>query len=185
MISSRFTRYIGRLLRIALVLSVLVLGLYAAQSYYHVFDDQIAGVKAFLASLEDSLSAEALAGISMGSLVLVAVLCLAPIFWKKIDTRGYMRGLWRGIVSAFVFLASTELFSFAAKASKVYLILSIAGVIIVSALLIEAVSLAAREEEERSLRTDIVASISSGLLFGVLLQLGQVGLEWARRLIAS
>jgi Na+/proline symporter len=183
--SSRFTRYIGRLIRVALVLAVIFLGLYAAQSYYHVFDDQIASVTAFLSSLEGSLSAEALAGISMGSLLLVAVLCLAPIFWKKIDARGYVRGLWRGVISAFVYLASSALFSFAAKASRVYLILAVAGVIIVSALLIEAVSLAGREEEERSLRTDIVSSISSGLLFGVLLQLGQVGFEWAKSAIVG
>jgi glucan phosphoethanolaminetransferase (alkaline phosphatase superfamily) len=182
-VSSRFTRYIGRLLRIGLVLSVLFLGLYAAQSYYHVFDDQVAWFRNAMVELERSLSVEALAGISMGSLVLVAGLCLAPIFWKKIDTRGYMRGLWRGVVSAFVFLASSQLFAFAARASKVYLIAAIAGVIVVSALLIEAVSLAVREAEERSLRTDIVSSISSGLLFGVLVQLGQVGLEWAGHLV--
>ncbi|HET7839686.1 MAG TPA: hypothetical protein VFL04_07995 [Rectinemataceae bacterium] len=183
--SSRFTRYIGRLIRAALVLGVLFLGLYAAHAYYGFLDDQIAGVQAFMTELEGSLSVEALAGISMGSLVLVIALCLMPIFWRKIDTRSYVRGLWRGIVSAFVFLASSALFSFAERASKVYLIAAILGVIIVSALLIEAVSLAVREEEERSLRTDIVASISSGLLFGVLIQLGQVALAWAKGLVGS
>ncbi len=183
--SSRFTRYIGRLLRVALVLGIIFLGVYALQSYYGTFQVQVDAIKAFMADLEGRLSKEALAGISMGSLVLVIVLCLVPIFWRKIDTKSYIRGLWRGLVSAFVFLASTQLFSFAERASRVYLIAAIAGVIILSALLIEAVSLAVREDEERSLRTDIVASISSGLLFGVLIRLGQVGLEWARGLIGG
>ncbi len=182
--ASRFTTYISRLFRITLVIAVVVLGLYAAYSYYGLFKDQVLTAKAFMQDAEKRMSVEALAGISMGSFVLVAGLCLAPLFMRKIDKRAYKRSLWRGVVSAGVFLVSSELFSYAEKASQVYLIAAILAVIIVSALLIEAVSLAVREEDERSMRTDIVASISSGLLFGVLLKLAQYGWDWLRGLLA-
>ena len=57
--------------------------------------------------------------------------------------------------------------------------------IVASALLVEGISLAVREEYERSFRTDIVASIASGLLFSVLLKLGQYGYEWIKSLLVA
>ena len=38
-----------------------------------------------------------------------------------------------------------------------------------------------KEEEEKSFRTDVVASIASGLLFGVLVKLAGYGLELLKR----
>jgi len=182
--SGRFARYVKRLLRLALLLVSVGLLAAFAQYQYHLFDRQLAALTGFVAEADSQLSNVAFAGISLGSLVLVLALCVFPIFMRKIDARAYRRGLWRGLVSALVFLVSTELYDFAERSSRLYLLGAIALVIVVSALLVEAVSLAVREENERSFRTDVVASIASGLLFSVLVKLGQYGLEWLKHLVA-
>jgi hypothetical protein len=71
----------------------------------------------------------------------------------------------------------------ASRIGRVHFIVAVFAVVAVSAIVVEGVSLAVREEEERSLRTDIVASIASGLLFGVLVKLGQYGLALLKKSI--
>ena len=182
---SRFTRYVRGLVKVALILAIAGLCLYFAQKRYGLFDSEIAAIDSFVAEANASLSNEAFAGISMGSLALVLGLCVFPIFVKKFDNKAYLRGLWRGLISALVFFVSNGLYSLAARASRLYLIAALAIVIVASALLVEGISLAVREEHERSFRTDIVASIASGLLFSVLLKLGQYGYEWIKSLLVA
>lgn len=182
---SRFTRYVRGLAKVVLILAIAGLCLYFAQKRYGLFDSEINAIDSFVAEANASLSNEAFAGISMGSLALVLGLCVFPIFVKKFDNKAYLRGLWRGLISALVFFVSNGLYSLAARASRLYLIAALAIVIVASALLVEGISLAVREEYERSFRTDIVASIASGLLFSVLLKLGQYGYEWIKSLLVA
>ncbi|MDA8426662.1 MAG: hypothetical protein M0Z80_11050 [Treponema sp.] len=182
---SRFVRYIRGLFKAAVILAALGLCLFFVQKRFGLFDREIAATDSFVAGASASLSSEAFAGISLGSLVLVAVLCVFPVFVKKFDNKAYLRSLWRGLISALVFFVSNELYSLAARASRLYLLAAIAIVIVVSALLVEGIALAVREGEERSFRTDVVASIASGLLFSVLLKLGQYGYEWLRSGLAK
>ncbi|MGO8694802.1 MAG: hypothetical protein ACLQMF_14155 [Rectinemataceae bacterium] len=182
---SRFTRYVRGLAKVVLILAIAGLCLYFAQKRYGLFDSEINAIDSFVAEANASLSNEAFAGISMGSLALVLGLCVFPIFVKKFDNKAYLRGLWRGLISALVFFVSNGLYSLAAQASRLYLIAALAIVIVASALLVEGISLAVREEYERSFRTDIVASIASGLLFSVLLKLGQYGYEWIKSLLVA
>jgi len=177
---SRFVRYIRGLFKTAVILAALGLILFFIQRSFGLFDREIAAIGSFLAAADTDLSNEAFAGISLGSLALVLGLCLLPVFVKKFDNKAYLRGLRRGLISALVFFVSNGLYSVAARASRLYLIGAIAIVVVVSALLVEGIALAVRETEERSFRTDIVASIASGLLFSVLLKLGQYGYEWLR-----
>ncbi|HUW39509.1 MAG TPA: hypothetical protein VMV90_00760 [Rectinemataceae bacterium] len=177
---SRFVRYIRGLFKAAVILAAFGLILFFIQRSFGLFDREIAAIGSFLAAADTDLSNEAFAGISLGSLALVLGLCLLPVFVKKFDNKAYLRGLRRGLISALVFFVSNGLYSVAARASRLYLIGAIAIVVVVSALLVEGIALAVRETEERSFRTDIVASIASGLLFSVLLKLGQYGYEWLR-----
>ncbi len=181
--ASRFSRYVRRLARTAIALALLALILAAIQAVYHPFDPFLAAAKSFVDELDSRLSRELFNGITIGSLVLILGLCVFPIFLRKIDERAYGRGLWRGIISAAVFFLANALFALASKISRTGFILSIVGVAVVGAVIVEAVSLAAKEEEERSFRTDIVASIASGLLFGVIVKLAEYGLEFIKRKI--
>ncbi len=178
--ASRIARYVKRLLIAAVALAVLALVLTLVQAAFHPFDALLAKGSALVEELDSKLSREAFNGITIGSLVLVLALCVFPIFLSRIDERAYARGLWRGVISAAVFYVSNGLFALASKIGRVDFIISVLAVVVVSAIVVEGVSLAVREEEERSFRTDIVASIASGLLFGVLVKLGGIGLELLR-----
>jgi hypothetical protein len=184
-LASRFARYVSRLVTATVTLAVIALVLAVVQDAYHPFDAQIARLSGFIDALDSKLSREAFNGITMGSLALILAICVFPIFLHRIDERAYARGLWRGVISAAVFYLSNELFALASRIGRVHLIVAILAVVIVSAIVVEGVSLAAREEEERSFRTDIVASIASGLLFGVLVKLAEYGLEFAKRTIGA
>jgi hypothetical protein len=179
--ASRFRRYFRRLGRVALALGLLALVLYLVQAIFHPFDEAIARSLAYAEGLDANLSHEAFAGISMGSLVLILAICLFPFLLKKIDEAAYLRGLWRGLVSAAVFFLSTKLFALASGASRVYFLLAAFGIIVLTLIVVEGLSLAVREEDERSFRTDVAASIASGLLFGVLVKIVEFAAEWAKR----
>jgi hypothetical protein len=178
---SRFRRYLRRLGRIAIVLGLLAGLLFGVQSIFHPFDEAIARLLAYVESLDANLSHETFAGISIGSLVLIMVICLFPFLLKRIDEAAYLRGLGRGLIAAAMFFLSDKLFALASGASRVYFLLATLGIIILILIVVEGLSLAVREEEERSFRTDVTASIASGLLFGVLVKIAQFIIEWAKR----
>jgi hypothetical protein len=175
--ATRFTRYLRNLVRAAVTLAVVVLVLAGIQAIFHPFDAIIAKGLAFVDDLDSKLTREAFNGITLGSLALIVALCVFPLFLKRIDEKAYARGLWRGVISAAVFYLSNRLFALAQSIGRIHFIVTMLGVIVVSAIVIEGVSLAVKEEEERSFRTDVVASITSGLLFGVLVKLAEYGLE--------
>jgi hypothetical protein len=179
--ATRFTRYLRNLVRIAVTLAVIVLVLAGVQAIFHPFDELIAKILAFVDDLDSKLTREAFNGITIGSLVLVVGLCIFPLFLRRIDEKSYARGLWRGVISASVFYISNQLFAFASRIGRVHFIVVMLAVIIVSAIVVEGISLAVKEEEEKSFRTDVIASITSGLLFGVLVKLAEYGLELLKR----
>jgi uncharacterized membrane protein YhaH (DUF805 family) len=179
--ATRFTRYLRNLFRIAVTLAVIVLVLAGIQAIFHPFDELIAKGLAFVGDLDSRLTREAFNGITLGSLVLIVGLCVFPLFLRRIDEKAYARGLWRGVISASVFYISNQLFAFASRIGRVHFIVVMLAVIIVSAIVVEGISLAVKEEEEKSFRTDVVASITSGLLFGVLVKLAEYGIELLKR----
>jgi hypothetical protein len=81
------------------------------------------------------------------------------------------------LIAASVFYLYNRLFALASSIGHVYFIVTMLGAIIVTAIVVEGVSLAVKEEEERSFRTDVTASITSGLLFGVVVKLAEYGLS--------
>lgn len=183
--ASRLGRYLRRLFEVVGALAILGLILVAVQYAYHPFDGALASATEFIDGLDSRLTQEAFKGITLGSLGLITALCIFPIFLRKIDDRAYFRGLWRGVISAAVFYLSTELYAMAANFGRIHFIVSMFAVIVVTTLVVEGISLTVREEEEKSFRTDIVASIASGLLFGVLVKLGGYGIEYLTKLLAG
>jgi hypothetical protein len=181
--ASRFRRYLRRLARVGILLGALAIVLYGVQAIFHPFDEAIARLLAYVQELDDNLSREAFAGISIGSLVLILIICLFPFLLKRIDEAAYLRGLWRGLIAAAVYFLSNKLFALAVSANRIYFILATLGIIVLTLIVVEGLSLAVREEEERSFRTDVTASIASGLLFGVLVKLVEFVVEWAKQAV--
>jgi hypothetical protein len=179
--ATRLTRYLRNLFRVAATLVLLVLVLAGIQSIFHPFDALIAKGMALVDDVESKLTSEAFNGITLGSLVLIIALCVFPLFLKRIDEKAYARGLGRGVISAAVFYLSNRIFAFASSIGRVHFIVTVLAVIVVTAIVVEGVSLAVREEEEKSFRTDVVASIASGLLFGVLVKLAEYGLDFLKK----
>jgi hypothetical protein len=180
--ASRLGRYLRRLFEVVGALAIVLVILAVAQELYHPFDGIIARAKDYIAYLNDELSHETFKGITLGSLGLILALCIFPIFMRRIDEKAYARGLWRGVISAAVFYLSNALYSAALNLGRIHFIVSMAIVIIVTAVVVEGVSLAVREEDEKSFRTDVVASIASGLLFSVLVKLAEYGIEYLKSL---
>jgi hypothetical protein len=181
---SPFARFLRRLARLIVGICVLWLAFVALQATIHPFDGVISWAKGLVAATDTKLSAQAFKGITLGGLGLILCLCIFPIFLSKIDEKAYGRGLWRGIIAAVVFYLSNELYTMAAKESRVHFIAALFGIVVVTSIVVEALSLAVKEEEQRSFRTDVVSSITSGLLFSVLIKLGEFGLEWIKAIVA-
>jgi hypothetical protein len=180
--ASRLGKYLRRLFEITGAIAILGLVLVAVQEIYHPFDQLLARAKDFVSYLEGELTHEAFNGITLGSLGLILGLCVFPVFMSRIDEKAYARSLWRGLVSAAVFYLSNGLYDLASKLGRIHFIVSVFAVIVVTAIVVEGVSLAVREEDEKSFRTDVVASIASGLLFGVLVKLAEYGIAHLRNL---
>ena len=156
--------------------AVLFFVLAGIQAVFRPFDALISKGSAIVGGLDAKLTIKAFNGITLGGLALILALCVFPLFLKRIDEKAYARGLWRGLIAASVFYLYNRLFSLAAKIGHVYFIVTMLGVIVATAIVVEGVSLAVKEENERSFRTDVTASITSGLLFGVLVKLAEFGL---------
>jgi len=181
--ASRLGNYLRHLFQAVGALAIIVLILLAIQAAYHPFDPYLARAESLVNEWDANLTTEAFSGITLGSLGLILALCIFPIFISKIDEKSYLRSLWRGLVAAAVFYLSSALYDFASKFGRIHFIVSIFAVVLITAVVVEGVSLAVRAEDEKSLRTDIVASIASGLLFGVLVKLAGYGLELLKRKI--
>jgi len=178
--TTRLVPYLARVARILIAIVALGLLLLFLQLNFGLFDAQIAQALSLVEKADQKLSDEAVAGISIGSLLLAFGLCVAPLLSRRIHARGFVTSLWRGVISAFVFFLSTALYEYAARANRFYLVLAILGVILVTSVVVEALALAGREEHIVSFRTEITASIASGLLFGIIMKLFQFGIEVAK-----
>ncbi len=183
--ASRLARYVRRLARIAFALALLAIVLTAVQAAFHPFDAAISKAAAFVDDLDSRLSREAFRGITIGSLALILALCVFPLFLKRIDEKAYARGLWRGVIAASVYYLSSRLFQAAASLGRIRFIIVLLVAVAAGAIIVEGISLAVREEKERSFRTDVVSSIASGFLFGVLVKFAGYGLELLKKAIAA
>ena len=179
----RATRFIIRVIKVTLVLILAGIVFYAIQLLFHPFDPQIAVLNSYISKINGRLSEQVLSGISFGTLALVLLVTFVPFFIKGIHKKSYWKSIGRGLISAFVFFISTNIYEYAEKISRFYLLIAIIVVIAITFVLIEALSLLMRDEEEVAFRTEIFASIVSGLLFGVLLKLAMMGIQYLKKLV--
>jgi hypothetical protein len=161
-----------KFLRVLLGIIALVVIVYSLQYFFHFLDVPLKYLNNYLAAANGIVFKEMAWGISVGTILFIGILIVLPILMRNINTRSYFKNLYNGILSSFIFFISQLIYKFCEKISKFYLLLSIAGVSLITLILIQIVAgMYKKKEEQIEFRTQYIASITAGLIFGILLQL--------------
>jgi uncharacterized membrane protein YedE/YeeE len=164
-------RFFVRLIVIVLILAVVGTVIYILQTQFHLFDEQIKYLEEKISLTERGLQIQFIAGLSIGTALFVIFITLIPLFMRKVDNKTYVKSLQRGILSAFVFFISDALYKWLEEFGRVYMIIAVIVVVLITIILIELFTLSMKEHEEKAVKTDLIAAIVSGLLFGVILKI--------------
>jgi hypothetical protein len=143
------------------------------QIFFHPFDELIATAESGLSAADKALQADAFSGISLGTIALVAAFAALSLFKKGVSKRQYGLSFWRGLLSSAIFLATDRLYRFVQGLGVLYFSATLALFVAATIVLVEIVSRAGRQEAESETRTELLASIVSGLVFGLLVQLAE------------
>jgi len=171
--ASRLSSYL-RALGWGIAGAATILGTLAiVQVYFHPFDIVLDRADASLAAMDRVLTQDEVAGVSMGSLALVLAVAALPLFRKGVRRRQYAVSFWRGLLSSVIFLATDKLYRYVQGLGVLYFSATLALFLAVTIVLVEIISRAGKAEDEEDTRTELIASIVSGLVFGLLVQLGE------------
>lgn len=122
----------------------------------------------WLTQANQFLDKSMMTGISVGMIVLALLVLFLPLLMKGTLKKQYLTAVSRGTIATFIFYISQRLYSWAEKFGKSYLILSISLVIFCSFVIIEVFARFKKSEEEASFRTDMLASMSAGLVSSII-----------------
>lgn len=168
-----------------LAIVALVIGILAfVQILFHPFDAFMETAEEGLAIADRSLSNDSIAGISLGSLVLVAVIAVLPLLRKGVRRKQYGLSFWRGLLSSAIFLATDRLYRYVQDLGVLYLSATLAIFIAATIILVEIVSRLGDLQSESDTRTELLASIVSGLVFGLIVQLAEYGMKAVETMLA-
>jgi len=163
-----YLRFIGWVVAAA----ALAIGVLAfVQLAFHPFDAVLSKAERSLAATDRVLQGDEVAGISLGTFVLVIAVAALPLFRKGVRRRQYGLSFWRGLLSSAIFLGTDRLYRYVQGLGALYFSATLAIFIAATIVLVEIVARAGRMETESETRTELLASIVSGLVFGLLVQL--------------
>ena len=173
------TRYAARFLKNVmitfLVLFIIAGSLVLAQIIFQPFDPLIARLTAWIAWANGIIDTSLITGISIGMIVLAMLVTILPLLnRKRINRQQYAVATQRGVVASLVFFFTQMLYGWAEGLSRFWLIVSIIGVIVVTFVIIETLARLMRSDEVVAFRTDLLASIASGLVSGIVIKMIQV-----------
>ena len=89
----------------------------------------------------------------------------------------YGLSFWRGLLSSAIFLATDRLYRYVQGLGVLYLSATLALFIAATIILVEVVSRLGDLQSESDTRTELLASIVSGLVFGLIVQLAEYGFK--------
>ena len=165
---------------IAVAIALLAGALFFVQATWHPFDSILGQLTVDLAEVDSALSQNGIGGISVGSFVLVLVVAAVPLVGKGVKRRQYALSYWRGLLSSAIFLASDSVYQFVRSKGVLYFSATILLFLAATIVLVEIVSRVGHREIEADTRTELLASIVSGLSFGLIVQFGQYLLAWLK-----
>ncbi|MGE5605045.1 MAG: hypothetical protein ACM3YE_05060 [Bacteroidota bacterium] len=168
---------------IGFLLFILFLGsiLYGLQYYFQIFNEPLRQINENLTFFNEMVNNQIVTGISIGTVILLTMLIIIPVFAKDINTRSYFKNIKQGVVSSFIFYLSQLINAYFEKIGQVYLLVSIIATMIITIILIQIGAKMFRDKEEAmEFRTGYIASITAGLLFSVLLQMLMLGVDFLK-----
>lgn len=169
---ARFTPLFRRLIGFAFILVVLGALAWGVQMIWHPLDPVIEYVNQDVGAVGATLSGQVVAGISLASLFLFVILMLVPLAMRGVNNRQFLGSFSRGILASVVFLVSDWLYGQLELLGRFWLVVGLGLTVVVTVVLIELITRAGREQNEVNTRTDLMASVTSGLAFALLLKLG-------------
>lgn len=171
---ARFTPLLRNVLGFLFLLVVAGAVIWAVQALWHPLDPVIAYLNQDLNLAGATLSKELVAGVSLASLVLFLILMLIPLAMRGVNNRQFLGSFFRGVLASVVFVVSSWLYDLLEHYGRFWLVVGLLVTVIVTVVLIEMITRAGRVKDEVNTRSDLMASITSGLAFGLLANLGTV-----------
>lgn len=182
---ARLTPLLRRIFGFLFFVAVLGALLWGVQMIWHPLDPVIAYVDQDVGAAGATLSGQVVAGVSLASLVLFLILLLIPLAMRGVDNRQFLGSFFRGILASVVFIISDWLYGLLEKQGRFWLIAGLALAVVVTVVLIELITRAGRLKDEVGTRTDLMASVTSGLAFALLLNLGQFAWDAVQKVLAA
>ncbi len=168
---SRLFRFYSSVIVILLLIAAVSALLWFLYTRFNLFDQEIGGLIYLFQTIEAGVQTKLIAGISIGSMLIALSFLLIPAFSRKINRQAFFTSIWRGILSAFTYLVASKLYEIALKKGHLAVFITNIIFIFITFILIETIIILISDTDERGLRTELTASISSGILFGILVQL--------------
>lgn len=175
-------RSIVRFLVLLIFLGAILAGV---QILWHPFDEAIAFVNQDIGAAGATLSSQVVAGVSLGALALFLLLMLVPLLVRGVDNKQFLGSLFRGVLASAVFLCSDWLYGQLEQRGRIWLVVGILSSVIVTFFLIEIITRAGKAKQQVSNRTDLLASITSGLAFSLLLKTGTYAWDSTSKVLGS
>lgn len=169
---ARFTPLLRRVLGFLFLVVVLGTLGWGVQMIWHPLDPFIEYVNQDVGAVGATLSNQMVAGVSLASLVLFLIFMLIPLALRGVNNGQFLGSFTRGILSSAVFLVSNWIYGELETLGRFWLLVGILLMIVVTVVLIELITRAGKEKDEVNTRTDLMASITSGLAFSLLLNMG-------------
>lgn len=179
---ARLTSFLGRLILFLAIFIAVGAVLFTVQTLWHPFDALIAFVNQDIDKVGSTLSREAIGGISFGALALFLVMLIVPIVIRGVNTRQFLVSFFRGLLASVVYMVTDLVYTRLEQFGRFYLVLAIVGSIILTFILVEVITKAGKQHDEVSIRTDLMASISSGIALGLIIKLSTYGLQYLKPL---
>jgi len=175
--AERLTSFLRGLGWTVAVVSIAVGVLALVQAVWHPFDSLLDEATRDLLKVDSTLTKDSMGGVSIGSFVLVAFVAAASLLGRGVRKRQYALSFWRGLLSSAIFLASDKLYRVVLSMGLFYFSATILLFLAATIILVEVVSRAGKIETEKETRTELLASIVSGLVFGLIVQFGEYAIS--------
>jgi len=182
---ARFTPLLRQLLSFLFILVVLGTLTWGVQMIWHPLDPVIAYVNQDVGAVGATLSNQIIAGVSLASLVLFIILMLIPLAIQGVNNRQFLGSFSRGILSSVVFLVSNWLYAGLEGLGRFWLLVGILLMVVVTMVLIELITRAGKVKDEINTRTDLMASITSGLAFSLLMNMGGYAWDYVQKVLVT
>ena len=175
----RAANSIEKLIFKTLILSAILFAIYYAYKVLKIGQVPLDQIESKIKDVNNVFFMQLAAGITVGTILILIFIFIFPLFTKKVNTKEYLKNIILGIIASFVFYISQTIYLYFEKFGKFYMIISILAVTIITFIIIEIMSLAFKaERKEVEFRTLILACIASVLIFGIVLYLTFIAMDY-------